>query len=727
MSVIPEQDTKNLATIVTPLGDDVALHAMGGIEGISRPFVYEVDVVSHRADIKASELLGKSVTVQLATEDEENDVRHWNGLVTAFMYVDTSDDGDSRYKLTVRPWLWQLGLSADCRIFQSLSIPEIVAQIFKDRGFDDFELSLSSQYKTQDYVVQFRETDLEFASRLLEREGIYYFFRHEDGKHTLVLADSPSAHKEAPGASTLMYASENAHRDATIRYVRKWKAEARLETGVYAQGDFDFTKPRVQLFKQDSAPDDPAAAKLEVYDFPGGFDNFDDADVYTRLRLEQARRDALRWIGDTNARGFSVGATFDLTDHPREGENQKYLVTFARYRVKGQDSRSTTDDVDPFAAAFVAIPAAVTFRPPLVTRKPVVRGPQTAVVVGPAGKEIWTDAYGRVKVQFPWDRVGKNDEKSSCWIRVSQAWAGSSFGALFTPRVGHEVIVDFLEGDPDRPIITGRVYNGSNLPPFDLPDNQTQSGVTTRSTPHGTLSNGNEIRFEDLKGHEDLYVQAERTQTTLVKASQSIRVGHDRSRAVGNNEAIDIGVDQTFNVGGNRWHTVAKDETVDVGADRYVKVGNDYVLRTKDGIVLLAHGDSGVQIAKGEDTTIVTKNASILVSQTGNVKITNAGGTIMMLKDGTMFLENTSGALTISQVDNEIALTDGKISIQAKSEVEVTSKGKITIHGDDKVEVTAKEVDITGTTEVKIGVGGSSIDLTSSGATVTATMIKLNS
>ena len=178
----------------------------------------------------------------------------------------------------------------------------------------------------------------------------------------------------------------------------------------------------------------------------------------------------------------------------------------------------------------------MTFRPPLATRKPVVRGPQTATVVGPAGKEIWTDAYGRVKVQFPWDRVGKNDEKSSCWIRVSQAWAGSSFGALFTPRVGHEVIVDFLEGDPDRPIITGRVYNGSNLPPFDLPDNQTQSGITTRSTPHGTLSNGNEIRFEDLKGHEDLYVQAERTQrrsSRPARASASATTDHARWATTG--------------------------------------------------------------------------------------------------------------------------------------------------------------------------------------------------
>src|ERR1700722_2080058 len=280
-------DSESAATIDTPLQGDVVLHSMGGIEGISRPFAYDVDVVSRRSDIEPSELLGQSVTVHLSSGG--SDVRHWNGLVTTFQYIETSDDGDSRYRLTVRPWLWQLTRCADCRIFQMQTIPEIVTQIFQDRGFVDFERALTGDYAVQEYIVQYRETDLQFVSRLLEREGIYYFFRHEDGKHTLVLADSPTAHQPASGCEQLEYAATDEHLDATTQYVRKWKAETQIESGVYAQADFDFTKPQVQLFAQSTAADATGVSELQVYDFPGGFDNFADADASTRLRLDQAR------------------------------------------------------------------------------------------------------------------------------------------------------------------------------------------------------------------------------------------------------------------------------------------------------------------------------------------------------------------------------------------------------------------------------------------------------
>ncbi len=552
------------ATIDTPLGSDVKFHAMGGYEGLSRPFVYEVDVVSGRSDIAASELLGQPVTVHLSVGDDQGDTRHWNGRVARLQYLDTSDDGDSRYRLTVRPWLWQLTRSADCRIFQRMTIPRIVTKVFQDRGFTDFEQVLFETYEQRDYVVQYRETDFQFVSRLLEREGIYYFFRHEDGKHTLVLADSPQAHTASPGCEQLPFAPDDEHRDATQQYMRQWKAESQLETGVFAQADYDFTKPQVQLYAQ-STSSDAAAKGLQVYDYPGGFDNFADADLLARLRLDQSRRDAQRWTGETNARPMSVGSTFELTDHPREDQNQTYLVTWARYRIKGQDARSTDDEEDPFTCTLVAIDAEVTFRPPLTTPKPIARGPQTAMVVGPAGQEIWTDKYGRVKVQFPWDRLGTKDENSSCWIRVSQSWAGGSFGAQFVPRIGHEVIVDFLEGDPDKPIITGCVYNGTNDPPFSLPDNQTQSGIRTRSSPQGTLSNANEIRFEDLTGAEELYVQAEKDLNVLVKNDETATVAHNRTAT--------IGADDSLTVGGSRTQTVAINETVAIGAMQTVTVG----------------------------------------------------------------------------------------------------------------------------------------------------------
>ena len=592
------------ATIDTPLGSDVKFHSMGGIEGLSRSFVYEVDVVSDRSDISASELLGESVTVHLSVGDDDGDVRHWNGRVTGVEYIDTSDDGDSRYRLTVRPWLWQLTRSADCRIFQQMSIPEIVTQVFQDRGFTDYERSLFGDYEQREYVVQYRETDFQFVSRLLERAGIYYFFRHEDGKHTLVLADSPQAHTTSGGCEQVGYAPDDEHRDATTQYMRRWKSEGSLETGVYAQSDYDFTKPQVRLFAQSTSAD-AASGSLQVYDYPGGFDNFADGDASARVRLEQSRRDAQRWSGESNARAMTVGSTFTLSDHPREDQNRSYLVTWARYRIKGQDGRSTGDDDEPYTCTLVAIARDVTFRPPLTTPRPTARGPQTAMVVGPTGQEIWTDQYGRVKVQFPWDRVGQNDENSSCWVRVTQAWAGGSFGGQFIPRIGHEVIVDFLEGDPDRPIVTGCVYNASTMPPYDLPGNQTQSGVRSRSTPGGTMVNGNELRFEDAMGAEDLYIQAERTQTTLVKSDQSITIGGNRSLSVTGNDTTNvlagrmatIALDDATNVLGVSTLTVAGIRNVQIAGVRGVAVTGDGTHTLGGSLTTTVAGNESVQIA----------------------------------------------------------------------------------------------------------------------------------
>ncbi len=671
------------ATIDTPLGAHTRFHSMGGIEGLSRPFAYEIDVTSDRSDIAASELLGQSVTVHLTMPGA--DARHWNGHVTALTYVETSDDGVSRYRLIVRPWLWQLSQSADCRIFQRRSIPEIVTQIFEGRGFTDFEESLFGDYQAQDYVVQYRETDLDFITRLLEREGIYYFFRHDDGKHTLVLADSASAHAAAPGCDKLPFAGDDEHRDATMEYVRSWKAEALLQTGTYAQTDYDFTKPQVPLLARASATDDDAAADLEVYDHPGGFDNFADADAITRLRLAQARRDADRRVGETNARGFSVGTTFALTDHPRESENQEYLVTSARVRLKGQDAGSASDDEDPSTITFVCIDADDTFRPPRVTPKPIMRGPQTAVVVGPDGQDIWTDQYGRVKVQFHWDRVGERDENSSCWIRVAQVWAGMGWGGQFIPRVGQEVIVDFLEGDPDRPIITGSVYNGSNGPAFDLPGNQTQSGFKTRSTPGGSMLNGNEIRFEDMKGSEELFIKAEKTQTTLVKGSQTVTVA--------GLQVVTVGAGQTETVGGGR-------STV-IGADDSTTVAQGQILEVGGARRVLTRGASDERIEGGSNRSV---GGPIVDQVLGGRTIDTVGPVaehVVGSKTETIDFQHTvsvGGGLTTHVTGNSRHSVDGgwsaniglgatpaSASVTVNGDVTVGATGQITIRGDKQL------------------------------------------
>ncbi len=496
-----------------------------------------------------------------------------------------------------------------------MSVPDIVTQVFQDRGFTDFENSLSDAYPPREYVVQYRETDFQFVSRLLEREGIYYFFRHEDGKHTLVMVDSAMAHSCAAGCDSLPFAAADAHRDSTIQYVRRWSASAQMETGAYAHADFDYTKPSVDLYASLHSTDALAPA-LRIYDYPGGFANFRDAESYARLRLEQMRRDADGCNGETNARGLTVGATFTLVDHPREDQNQAYLVTSARYDLRGPDVQTGGEDSDgePFACAFAAIAASTTFRPPLSAPQPTRRGPQTAIVVGPAEQEIWTDLYGRVKVQFHWDRQGKSDANSSCWVRVAQAWAGTDFGSIHIPRIGQEVIVDFLEGDPDRPLITGRVYNAGNMPPYGLPAHATQSGIKSRSTLGGNVTNANEIRFEDAMGSEELYVQAEKDMNVLVKNMESVNVGVNSTLLIGQDRTLTVQRDEKISVKGNRSVSTLGHETTFVGAGQNLTVTGGRIVSVVGPVSVEIVGNASRSVSGTTDETL-----------TGDVKRTMAG------------------------------------------------------------------------------------------------------
>jgi type VI secretion system secreted protein VgrG len=704
-------------TITGPASVPMTFLAMSASEGLGRCFEFFIDVVSPRSDVNAKDLVGQPVRVDMEVKNFQ--LRYFHGLVAGLEYGGTNTRG-SMYRLVVRPWLWFLTRSNDCRIFHNMSTTDILKKVFeKHAGQTDLSF-LQGNYPVREFVVQYRESDFHFVTRLMEAEGIYYFFRHGEQKHEMVLVDTYTSHEPVPDYGTLQYMTADAHRNALDEYVSHWSLLKEAQPGIYTQRDYDFTKANVELNSTSSVLKQYTLDNLEFYDYPGGFATTAVGDAYSRIRLEQLQVRFAQAHGTSNARGLTVGQTFNLVDHPREDQNQEYLVVSAESRLRGQDPTTGGGAVEqPFVCTFTALDTETQFRMPPTVTKPLMGGPQTATVVGPANSEIATDEYGRVRVQFHWDREGKLDENSSCFVRVSQIWAGTGWGAVFTPRIGQEVIVDFLEGDPDQPIIVGRVHNSVNMPPYHPKEHPTVSGIRTQSSPKGAATNFNEIRFEDLKGQEELRVTAENLQTTLVKGNQNITIGANRTRTVK--------LDDTTTVGGDVQHIFHGMQTVKVESDRIIIVDKgDQFLRTNEGSITLVHKDSAINIAKGEDTTIVTKNASILVSQTGDIKITNAGGTLMMLKDGSMFLQNTSGALTISQVDNTIDLTDGKISIQAKSEIEVTSKGKVTIHADDTVAIDAKEVDITGTSEVKIGVGSSSVDLTSSGATVTASMIKLN-
>ncbi len=726
-------------TLETPLGTHLTFHSMGGIEGLSRLFVYELDAVSDRSDIKPSEIVDHPITVHLALGDDDDHVHYWNGRVVRIQYLATGDDGMSRYRLTLRPWLWELTLSADCRIFQNMSIPDIVAQIFHDRGFTEFENALSETYPKREYVVQYRETDFQFISRWLEREGIYYFFRHEDGKHTLVLADSPMAHAPTPGCEQIPFAPDDKHRDTTMAYVRRWSADARFETGSYAHADYDFTAPRVTLFASGNTTDDFANTALRVYDHPGGFQSFSDAESYARLRLAQARRDAIGASGETNARGLTVGATFQLVDNPREDQNQKYLVTSARYRLSAPDVASGTDtEAELFNCTFTVNEANQTFRPPLATPASGIRGPQTATVVGPNANEIYTDQYGRVKIQFHWDRLGTSDEKSSCWVRVGQMWAGSGFGAQFVPRIGQEVIVDFLDGDPDRPIVTGSVYNANNMPPFRLPEYQTQSGIRTRSSMGGTLVNGNEIRFEDLAGQEELFLQAEKDMTVLVKNSHSANVTRDQNVSIGANEQLTVGVNRTRNVAINETVTIGAAQSVTVGGIHAVTVGA--APPGTGGLVRV------VTVGANENTIIgnshsLTVGGDLSRNVTGNVTTQttgdhteNFGGGFIAKHVGhrvvvvggpggdrsaSLHVEGSGRAYASTTFEvialKGLTITCGKSQIQIATDTITITSPTITLVTKD-AEIQTTKFNVAATDAVTIG--GSKVTVTSSGASV---------
>jgi len=568
---MPRIQAHREVALSTPLGEEVLLLAsFSGVEHLGRRFEYDLELLSENHAIKYDDILGQNVTIRLTMSGDRT--RYFNGYVSRFMQTGRLGRV-TQYRATVVPWLWFLTRTSDCRIFQDMKVPDIIKKVFRDRGFTDFDDRLSQNYRQWEYCVQYRETDFNFVSRLMEQEGIYYYFTHENRKHTLVFADAKSSHDPFPGYEEIPFRPfDQAFTER--EYVWDWMIEYGVQPGACALNDYDFTAPKKALRTVKPITRNHAASDYEVYDYPGEYTEYSDGEDYARTRIEelQAQHEVLR--GQSDARGICTGCTFQLTTHPRQDQCREYLITGANYHLESDQydsSGSPTGRGPVYSCNFTAMDSKQPFRSPRITPKPVVQGPQTAFVVGRSGEEIYTDKYGRVKVQFHWDRYGKSDESSSCWVRVSQAWAGKDWGAMCIPRIGQEVIVEFLEGDPDHPIITGRVYNAQSMPPYGLPDNKTQTGLKSRSSKGGSGDNFNEIRFEDKKGSEEVYIHAEKDMNTVVEANETLAVGGNRMKTVGGNE--------TIAVGGNRMEAVRRDEDCTVGGDWKERVlGNRHLL-----------------------------------------------------------------------------------------------------------------------------------------------------
>ncbi|MBS0394488.1 MAG: type VI secretion system tip protein VgrG [Proteobacteria bacterium] len=608
--------------IDTPLGPGQLLfRGLVGREELGRPFEYQLDLLSRNPGINFADILGKSVTVKLALPS--GDWRYFNGYVTRFAQVGMLGRY-SRYTATLRPWLWLLTRTANCRIFQDLSVPKIVDQVMHAHPPALVDSKCNGDYRTWDYCSQYRETDFNFVSRLLEQEGIYYYFRHDAGQHTLVLADAPTAHDAFPGYAELPFAGHDAlnpDRDG----ITNWELMRTIQPGIYTHDDYDFERPGVELQTTKTRQQGHDFDHYEVYDFPGEYLKAQpDGEQYATVRIEELAAQYEIAQAVTNARGLSVGSTFKLTDHPRDDQNQEYLVVAANYALEYNEYESLEDTAGSgYRCSFTCMPSSRQFRPQRTTPKPSVQGPQTAVVVGPSGEEIHTDKYGRVKVQFHWDRDGKKNENSSCWMRVSQPWAGKGYGMIALPRIGQEVIVDFLEGDPDEPIVTGRVYNAEQMPPWALPDNKTQSGVLSRSTKQGAASNANAIRFEDKKGAEQLWIHAERNQDIEVEADETHWVGHDRSKKVDHDETVNIGHDRTETVGNNETITIGNDRTESVGGNETVSVAGQRSV-TISGADSLTVGGSQTITVGGSSTETIAVNVAQTVGGTLTQTVTGA-------------------------------------------------------------------------------------------------------
>jgi type VI secretion system secreted protein VgrG len=670
--------------LTTPLGGDVLwLHSLTGQESLGRPFVYHLVLLSENGQIGINDLLGKAMTVELPTINHGQ--RFFHGFVTNFAQAGMLGRFH-HYLATLRPWLWFLTRTSDCRIFQNMTAPDIIKQVFQDRGFSDYQESLSGTYREREYCVQYRETDFNFVSRLMEEEGIYYYFRHETSKHTLVLSDSASSHGPAPGYAEIPFYPEEGH-TARPDQIHSWKIAQEVQTCKYALRDFDYLNPQSNLECKATETRQHAHANMEVYDYPGLYAEASHGDTYVKTRLQELQASHVTVEAIGGPRGLSSGNLFTLTDHPRSDQNREHLVVSASYELFSPEYEGSDMEVvgSGFQMRLTAIASNIPYRPPRWTPKPFVQGIQTAMVVGKAGEEIWTEEHGRVKVQFHWDRLGQKDENSSCWIRVASTWAGNAWGAIQLPRIGQEVIVDFLEGDPDRPLITGRVYNADNKPPYTLPDNKTQSGVKSRTSKEGTIETFNELRFEDKKDAEQIYFHAEKDFARVVenndtlkvgfekkdKGDQTIEIHNNQKLVVGNSEAEDGS--QTIEIWMNRTETVKEgNETVTIE-----KGNRDIVVSKGNDTHHVAEGNRDVKIDQGNDTLTISQGDQTITITKG--KSTIEAGTSIELKVGGSSIKIEPAKITIKSP--EIAIqADMKLSAQGTT-TEVSGDAMLTLKG----------------------------------------------
>jgi type VI secretion system secreted protein VgrG len=633
------QDNRLISISDFSLGKDtLLLTSFHGSEYISTPFQFEIVALSENPDIAAEQVIGKNGTVTIRGDQP----RKFNGFISRFRFGEVNGDGLREYHLTMEPWLWFLTLTNEHRIFQEKSTKDIIAQIFNERGFTDFDYKAQGGTTPREYCVQHNESDFEFVARLLAEDGIAYYFRHEDGKHTLYLVDQQNAYQDCVGKE-LEYS-----KGSLGGQIGRWEHLYEFRKGQWTLNDYNYREPLKNLIANVKTTSRFANnAKYEHYEYPDLYDpTLGRTLVRIRLEAEETSRNMV--AGDSDLPQFCAGGTFKLGKHTTAAEKGSYVLMSVTHRASEASYFSGEKGKGEYRNSFVCVPASTYIRPRTRPR-PVMRGPQSAVVVGPPGEEIYTDDLGRIKVQFIWDRLGKSDEKSSCFVRVAQVWAGNGWGASFVPRIGHEVIVDFLDGDPDRPLVTGTVYNGKNAPPFA---SKTQTGVRSRSTKGGSPSNCNEIRIDDKKGGEQIFIHAEKNFDTEVEHDQTLTVDNDRTKTVKGYENSTIEKDRNKTVNQNQTETIAKNKTIDVGENHTETIGKNMRLTVQNDLTEAVEGKHSETVTKAyslkaktillqADDQITLKTGSAQIVMKSNGDITVSGANINIKGSGNVVLKGS--------------------------------------------------------------------------------------
>jgi len=662
MSITQE---KRLLMLKTPVGADKLIPiSLQGREAMSELFDISIEMVSEDAEIDPAALLGQDITVTVRHTGTKD--RHFSGMVRHFSRQMPHSIGLRSYRAVIVPRFWLATLNRDFRIFQDKSAIEIVKEMLGEIPGLDFTVRASGGSTSREYCVQYDETDFNFISRLLEEEGLFYFFRQSDGAHQMIIGDAVAHYEDCAEDEVFLRTGGGFHGSA----LSSWSSSGDIITGKFVQTDYDFKVPGKELKTEEITVAQPAIHKSqEAYHFPGGYMEKAAGKPLTEALIEASEASHRRVYGAGTTAGLFAGGKTKLAAHPYDGEKGTSFVC-VEVRHSAQDHTHVNQDRGnpSYANEFAGLPdndASTPFRPPRRARRELVRGPLTALVVGPAGEEIYCDKFGRIRVQFHWDRAGAKDENSSCWMRVAQMMAGKNWGSIFIPRIGMEVVVQFLNGDPDRPLVVGAVYNGDNMPPYALPDNKTQSGLKTRSSLNGDTSNFNELRFEDKKGNEQVYFHAEK----------------DFKRHVENNDTLYVGNNQEIVVKNDRSKTIQKgNEAISIeegNRDTSIAQGND--------TLVIDAGNREATLGQGNDTLTLSQGGrTVNLDGSGNYALSLAGGNAdVSLASGNYSLDCAGGKVTVTAVQSiELkvggsSIKIGPASIELKSvSIKVTAQGK---------------------------------------------------